>query len=79
MYGVIKVFGELLCDYYYLKFGVDIRGVRFLGFIFYVMFFGGGIIDYVVDIYYEVLKNKRYKFYIVEGIKMDMMYMFDVF
>lgn len=78
MYGVNKVVGELFCDYYYYKFGVDIWGLCFLGLILYVMFLGGGIMDYVVEIYYEVVKYKWYMFYIDKGIYMDMMYMFDV-
>ncbi|EGT5420539.1 L-threonine 3-dehydrogenase [Clostridioides difficile] len=77
MYGVTKVSGELLCDYYHSKFGVDTRGVRFPGLISYVTPPGGGTTDYAVDIYYEALKNKRYKSYIAEGTKMDMMYMPD--
>lgn len=77
MYGVNKVAGELLCDYYYKKFGVDARGVRFPGLISYVAPPGGGTTDYAVDIYYEALKNGRYTSYIGEGTYMDMMYMPD--
>lgn len=77
MYGVNKVSGELLCDYYYHKFGVDTRGVRFPGLISYVAPPGGGTTDYAVDIFYEALKNKKYTSYIAEGTCMDMMYMSD--
>ncbi len=77
MYGVTKVAGELLCDYYFKKFGVDTRGVRFPGLISYVAPPGGGTTDYAVDIYYEAVKNKRYNCYIREGTYMDMMYMPD--
>lgn len=77
MYGVNKVAGELLCDYYYKKFGVDTRGVRFPGLISYVAPPGGGTTDYAVDIYYEALKNKKYTSYIDKGTYMDMMYMPD--
>lgn len=77
MYGVTKVAGELLCDYYYKRFGVDTRGVRFPGLISYVAPPGGGTTDYAVDIYYEALKNKSYTCYIKEGTYMDMMYMPD--
>jgi nucleoside-diphosphate-sugar epimerase len=77
MYGVTKVAGELLCDYYYHKFGVDTRGVRFPGLISYETLPGGGTTDYAVHIYYEALKNKKYTSFIAEGTKMDMMYMPD--
>nr|WP_188208349.1 L-threonine 3-dehydrogenase [Alkalibacillus aidingensis] len=77
MYGVNKVSGELLCDYYYHRFGVDTRGVRFPGLISNVTEPGGGTTDYAVEIYYEALKNKRYSSYIAEGTHMDMMYMPD--
>ena len=77
MYGVTKVSGELLCDYYYTKFGVDTRGVRFPGLISYVAPPGGGTTDYAVDIYYEALKHGKYTSYIDKGTYMDMMYMPD--
>ncbi|MEH7461380.1 L-threonine 3-dehydrogenase [Bacillus thuringiensis] len=77
MYGVNKVAGELLCDYYYQKFGVDTRGVRFPGLISYVAPPGGGTTDYAVEIYYEAIKKGAYTSYIAEGTYMDMMYMPD--
>jgi nucleoside-diphosphate-sugar epimerase len=77
MYGVNKVAGELLCDYYFHKFGVDTRGVRFPGLISYEVLPGGGTTDYAVDIYYEALKSGKYTSFIGEGTKMDMMYMPD--
>jgi nucleoside-diphosphate-sugar epimerase len=77
MYGVNKVSGELLCDYYYQKFGVDTRGLRFPGLISYVAPPGGGTTDYAVEIYYEAIKNGRYTSYIDKGTYMDMMYMPD--
>ncbi|MFB6804619.1 L-threonine 3-dehydrogenase [Peribacillus butanolivorans] len=77
MYGVNKVSGELLCDYYHHKFGVDTRGLRFPGLISYVTPPGGGTTDYAVEIFYEAIKNKRYTSYIAEGTYMDMMYMPD--
>ncbi|MEG0308592.1 MAG: L-threonine 3-dehydrogenase [Clostridium sp.] len=77
MYGVTKVSGELLCDYYHTKFGVDTRGVRFPGLISYVALPGGGTTDYAVDIYYEALKSGKYTSFIGEGTYMDMMYMPD--
>ncbi|MBC1513547.1 L-threonine 3-dehydrogenase [Listeria booriae] len=77
MYGVTKVSGELLCDYYYQKFGVDTRGVRFPGLISYKTEPGGGTTDYAVDIYYEAIKHKSYTSFIAPGTYMDMMYMPD--
>ena len=77
MYGVTKVSGELLCDYYHKKFGVDTRGVRFPGLISYVAPPGGGTTDYAVDIYYKALTERSYTSYIGEGTYMDMMYMPD--
>ena len=77
MYGVTKVSGELLCDYYYKRFGVDTRGVRFPGLISYVAPPGGGTTDYAVDIYYKALQEGKYTSYIAAGTKMDMMYMPD--
>lgn len=77
MYGVNKVSGELLCDYYYQKFGVDTRGVRFPGLISYETLPGGGTTDYAVDIYYKALKDGAYTSYIDKGTFMDMMYMPD--
>lgn len=77
MYGVTKVSGELLCDYYHTKFGVDTRGVRFPGLISYNTLPGGGTTDYAVDIYYEAIKQGCYTSYIDSGTYMDMMYMPD--
>ncbi|RSK49662.1 L-threonine 3-dehydrogenase [Bacillus canaveralius] len=77
MYGVNKVAGELLADYYFYKFGVDTRGLRFPGLISYVTPPGGGTTDYAVEIYYEAVKHKRYTCYIAQGTYMDMMYMPD--
>ncbi|MBX9973724.1 L-threonine 3-dehydrogenase [Cytobacillus firmus] len=77
MYGVNKVAGELLSDYYHYKFGVDTRGLRFPGLISYVTPPGGGTTDYAVEIYYEAIKNGRYTSYIDKGTYMDMMYMPD--
>lgn len=77
MYGVTKVSGELLCDYYYTKFGVDTRGVRFPGLISYEAPPGGGTTDYAVEIYYEALRHGKYASYIDKGTYMDMLYMPD--
>ncbi len=77
MYGVTKVAGELLCDYYKLRFGVESRGVRYPGLISYKTLPGGGTTDYAVHIYYDALKSGKYASFIAEGTQMDMMYMPD--
>ncbi|AGK53866.1 L-threonine 3-dehydrogenase [Bacillus sp. 1NLA3E] len=77
MYGVSKVAGELLADYYHLRFGVDTRGLRFPGLVSYATPPGGGTTDYAVEIYYEAIKNGKYTSYINKGTYMDMMYMPD--
>ena len=77
MYGVNKVAGELLADYYFHRFGVDTRGVRFPGLISYETLPGGGTTDYAVEIYYEAVKHGKFSSYIDKGTYMDMMYMPD--
>lgn len=77
MYGVTKVTGELLSDYYFNRFGVDTRSVRFPGLISYVTPPGGGTTDYAVDIYYSAVKGERFKCPIAAGTYMDMMYIPD--
>jgi len=77
MYGVTKVAGELLCDYYFRRFGIDIRGVRYPGLISYKTLPGGGTTDYAVEIYYKAIKQKKYTCYLKRGTYLDMMYMPD--
>ena len=77
MYGVTKVAGELLCDYYHKRFGVDTRGLRYPGIISNVTLPGGGTTDYAVEIFYEAVEKKRYTCYIAAGTFLDMMYMPD--
>ncbi len=77
MYGVTKVAGELLCDYYHKRFGVDTRGVRYPGIISNVTLPGGGTTDYAVEIFYEAIKAGRYTCFLKAGTKLDMMYMPD--
>lgn len=77
MYGVTKVAGELLCDYYHLRFGVDTRGLRFPGLISYVAPAGGGTTDYAVEIFYEAIQHARYTCFLRGHTQLDMMYMPD--
>ncbi len=77
MYGVTKMAGELLCDYYYKRFGVDTRGLRYPGIISYETLPGGGTTDYAVEIFYEAIKNKKYTCFLKQGTYLDMMYMPD--
>ena len=77
MYGVTKVTTELLSDYYFNKYGVDTRAVRFPGIISNVTPPGGGTTDYAVDIYYSAVKGEKFICPIKEGTFMDMMYMPD--
>ena len=77
MYGVTKVSGELLSDYYHKRFGVDTRSVRFPGLISNVAPPGGGTTDYAVDIYYAAVREGRFKCPLKPGTYMDMMYMPD--
>ncbi len=77
IYGVSKVTTELLSDYYYQKYGVDTRSVRFPGLISYVTPPGGGTTDYAVDIFYAAVRGERFVCPIAEGTRMDMMYMPD--
>ena len=77
IYGVTKVAGELLCDYYFQKFGVDTRGLRFPGLISYRTLPGGGTTDFAVDIYYKAVKGEKYVCYLKAETKLPMMYMPD--
>ncbi len=77
MYGVTKVCGELLCDYYVNKYGLDVRGLRYPGIISAETLPGGGTTDYAVAIYYEAIKNKKYNCFVREDTRLPMMYMPD--
>lgn len=77
IYGITKLAGELLCDYYFRRFGVDTRGVRFPGIISSKTLPGGGTTDYAVEIFYAALRKKSYECFLKEGARLDMMYMDD--
>jgi len=77
MYGVTKVAGELLSDYYFKRFGVDSRGLRYPGIISNVTLPGGGTTDYAVEIYYAAIKEKKFTCPLPAGTFLDMMYMPD--
>ena len=77
MYGVTKVAGELLCNYYFLRFGLDVRSVRYPGVISSETPPGGGTTDYAVEIFYEAVKKKRYTCFVRENTVLPMMYMPD--
>ena len=77
MYGLTKAAGELLCDYYVAKFGLDIRGLRYPGLISYKTLPGGGTTDYAVEIFYEALKKNSYTCFLKADTILPMMYMPD--
>ncbi|SFB74918.1 Nucleoside-diphosphate-sugar epimerase [Brevinema andersonii] len=77
IYGISKLSGELLCDYYFERFNVDTRGVRFPGLVSYKAPPGGGTTDYAVDIFYQALQSGVYRCPLRQDTCMDMMYMDD--
>lgn len=77
IYGVTKVAGELLCDYYHGRFGVDTRGVRYPGLISHVAEPGGGTTDYAVEIFSDALRYGTYESFLEPDTCLDMMYMPD--
>lgn len=78
IYGVSKVSGELLCDYYHSKYGLDIRGLRYPGVISSAALPGGGTTDYAVHIFYDAIKQGQYTCFLEENSSIDMIYMPDV-
>jgi nucleoside-diphosphate-sugar epimerase len=77
LYGITKVAGELLCDYYQRRFGVDTRGVRYPGLISWKTLPGGGTTDYAVHIFHAALKDGHYDCFLKPDTRLDMMYMPD--
>jgi len=77
IYGITKLTGELLCDYYFHRFGVDIRGLRLPGIISYRTPPGGGTTDYAVEIFYQAIRYRHYTCFLRADTRLDMMYMPD--
>lgn len=77
MYGLNKVAGELLCQYYFLKYALDIRSLRYPGLIGYKAPPGGGTTEYSVHIFYGALKEKHYTIFLKENTRLPMMYIMD--
>ena len=77
MYGVTKLSGELLCDYYHSRFGLDARGVRYPGLISHAAPPGGGTTDWAVDIFYSAVRHHQYTCFLGPETRLDMMYMPD--
>ncbi len=77
MYGVTKVAGELLGEYYFRRFGIDVRGVRYPGIISSETPPGGGTTDYAVAMFYEAIKHKKYTCFVKKDTRLPMMYMPD--
>ena len=77
IYGITKVAGELLCDYYFHRFGLDVRGVRYPGIISSGAPPGGGTTDYAVEMFYAALKGDPYVCFVREETVLPMMYMPD--
>jgi len=77
IYGVSKLAGESLCNYYYKKFGVDVRSLRYPGLIGWQSMPGGGTTDYAVDIFHEAIKNRKYTCFLSPDRTLPMMYMAD--
>jgi nucleoside-diphosphate-sugar epimerase len=77
VYGISKQAGERWCEYYFKKYGVDVRSVRYPGLISYKTEAGGGTTDYAVEIFYEAIKNKKYECFLSENTALPMMFMPD--
>ncbi|MBV1923439.1 MAG: NAD-dependent epimerase/dehydratase family protein [Flavobacteriaceae bacterium] len=77
VYGISKQAGERWCEYYFNRYGVDVRSIRYPGLISYTTQPGGGTTDYAVDIYHKALKHKKYISFLSAKTTLPMMYMDD--
>ncbi len=77
VYGISKQTGERWCEYYFNKYGVDVRSIRYPGLISYTTPPGGGTTDYAIEIFHEAIKNKKYTSFLSEETALPMMYMED--
>jgi nucleoside-diphosphate-sugar epimerase len=77
IYGITKLTGEVLCNYYFRKYGLDVRSLRFPGVISYKTLPGGGTTDYAVAMFYEALKNNKYECFVKKGTILPMIYIED--
>ncbi len=77
VYGISKLAGERWCEYYFEKFNVDVRSIRYPGLISYKAEAGGGTTDYAVEIFYEAIKNKKYECFLSSETSLPMMFMED--
>lgn len=77
VYGITKQVGERWCEYYYKKYGVDVRSIRYPGIISHKAMPGGGTTDYAVEIYHEAIKKGTYECFLSEDTSLPMMFMDD--